>query len=172
MPIKYKLYQWPNEKSKYYQKWYAKSVVSSIITTDQIAERIQANSTLRKSDILAVLSELSEVIHNELTMGNRVMLDGIGSFKAGISSTPAETAKEWSVVSNIVGTHVIFRPETTDIITRGSRSRVAKMLLGATFEEMPEYARPGQTGSEGGETTPGGDETKPGGGDDDEGLFG
>lgn len=172
MAIRYKLYQWASENSANYQKWYGKAVVNNLISTDQIADRIQANSTLRKSDILAVLSELSEIIHNELIMGNRVMLDGIGSFKPGITSTSAETAKEWSVVSNIVGTHVIFRPETTDIITRGSRSRVAKMLLGATFEEMPEYARPGQTGSEGGETTPGGDETNPGGGDDDEGLFG
>ena len=151
MPAKYKLYQWPNSKSKFYLQWYGKSVVNAVVTTEQIADRIQRNSTLRKSDIIAVLSELSEVIHDELVVGNRVILDGIGSFKPGFTSSSAETAKEWSASSNITGTHVIFRPETEDIITRGSRSRVPKMLMGITFEEMNEYARPeGEEPEEGG----------------------
>ena len=59
----YKLVQNANEHMpEAYQKWYARPVYTGTIDLDGIAERIQRNSTAKKSDAKAVLTEMVEVI--------------------------------------------------------------------------------------------------------------
>lgn len=109
MAVNYKLYQCTRE-GKFKNMWYARATHNGTVDTDQLATIMQANCTVKRSDIVAVLTELVEVMTDQLQNSMRVKLDGFGSFKIGISSAPAESAKEFGA-GNIRGLHVLFQPE-------------------------------------------------------------
>ena len=74
-----------------YNKWYARPVYNGTVDLDWIAERIQRNSTAKKSDAKAVLTEMVEVITDALQNSQRVKIDGFGTFKIGISTRPSRS---------------------------------------------------------------------------------
>ena len=97
---------------------------------------MQNNSTVKRSDIVAVLTELSEVLRQELQRSNKVHIDGIGTFKVGIHSKGAKRAKEFNATDNIVGSRILFMPETT-IDANGNR--VKALLAGLKVKEAASY---------------------------------
>lgn len=125
----YKLYQNQNDKMPAaYQKWYARTVVTETVDLDYIAERIQRNSTAKKSDAKAVLTEMVEVIADCLKNSQRVKIDGFGAFRLGISSKGVANVNDFSAAEHVKGLHIIFQPEVeTDSSTR---RRTKKMLVG------------------------------------------
>ena len=133
--IFFKLIQNKNEEMpKAYQKWYARPVVTETIDLDYIAERIQRNSTAKKSDAKAVLTEMVEVITDALQSSQRVKIDGFGAFKVGISSRGADSEEDYSAAEHVRGLRIIFQPERqTDPSTR---KRSKKMLVGATLSDI------------------------------------
>ena len=133
--IFYKLIQNKNEEMpKAYQKWYARPVVTETVDLDYIAERIQRNSTAKRSDAKAVLTEMVEVITDALQNSQRGHIDGFGSFKVGISSRGADSEEDYSAAEHVRGLRIIFQPETqTDPSTR---KRSKKMLVGATLSNI------------------------------------
>lgn len=151
MTAKYKLYQDNRRNSNHQGEWYAKSVVSNVVTLREMAEKIQRSTTVTRSDILAVLDGLSEVMREELLNGNRILFDGIGSFKVGISSKPAPTAEEWTPARYLRGYHIVFRPETIDTVSNGVRTRSARALQGIKFEELRRYGVSGGEQQESGQ---------------------
>lgn len=151
MSVKYKLVQEMRMSSKYKGKWYARATVSNVATLQSMADKIQRSTTVTRSDILAVLSGLSDVMKEELQSGNRVILDGIGSFKVGMITKPADTAQDWTPARHLKGYRIVFRPETIDIVSSGKRTRSAKALQGIKFEELKRYQVGEITDDEGGE---------------------
>ena len=85
MSVKYRLYRNNISNTGTHRKWYARAVVSRTVGIDEIAARIQDCCTVKRSDVLAVLCELSETVRDELLAGNRVVLPGLGSFKVGLA---------------------------------------------------------------------------------------
>ena len=135
----YKLIQNMNENMvKAYQKWYAHPVVTETVDLDYIAERIQRNSTAKKSDAKAVLTEMVEVITDCLQNSQRVKIDGFGSFKIGISSRGADTVDSYSAAEHVRGMRVIFQPEVTTDPSTHKRSK--KLLQGATLSDINSLA--------------------------------
>ena len=92
-------------------KWYARVKVNKTKTMKDIAREIQDISSMRKSDVMAVLTELPDVMNKMLQEGHRVKLDGFGSFKIGIKTTPADSVKDFSVTKNIKSSHILFQPD-------------------------------------------------------------
>ena len=118
-------------------KWFGRSVVTNMIDTNGLAEIMQRNCTVKKSDILAVLAELVETMTDQLQQSVRVKLNGFGSFKIGIKRTGSDTVKDYSVAKNVKGLRVNFQPErSTD--SNGTRNK--KFLEGATVTEAPKNA--------------------------------
>ena len=117
MAISYKLMQNTNEDSAYNGQFYAKAVHTDEINLDAIAERIQRNCSMKKSDCLAVLTELVEVMKDELQASHIVRIDGLGTFKVGIRGKYAESIAKFNPNVNIVGYKVNFRPSYTTIKT-------------------------------------------------------
>ena len=115
-------------------KWYARAVSTSVINTRQLAEIMQRNCTVKRSDILAVIDELVETMRDQLQDSKRIKLDGFGSFKIGVRSIGANSAKEFSVSENIKGMRVIFSPERS---TDASGNRTKQFLQGIKVEELP-----------------------------------
>jgi len=97
--INYRLVQDKSSNPRKSGKWYAKAVIGQTVTTDQIADRIQKNCSMKKSDVVAVLSELAEVIADIVKESQRAQLDGIGCFKAGLSKCELEYMGEVETIT-------------------------------------------------------------------------
>ena len=150
MAVLYRLSQNKMSTSKAKGKWFAQAVMTGTIDTDALAEIMQRNCTVKKADILAVISELIETMQNELQNSKRVKLNGLGAFKLGIENEPggAATAAEFSASKNIKGLHVLFQPEVkTD--TTGQRRKT--FITGCTVQEAPkndvDTSKPSESGN-------------------------
>ena len=135
MSVFYRLHQDQSTGTKKSGKWYARAVPMAVADTRKLAEIVQRNCTVKKSDVLAVLEELVEVMRDQMQDSKRVKLDGFGSFKIGISSKGARSAKAFTVADNIKGMHIVFTPERS---TDAAGNRVKQFLQGAKCEELPE----------------------------------
>ena len=132
--MRFKKYQNRVKNSRMFGKWYGRAVVSEVVTTDQLADEIQRNASVKKSDVKAVLCELSEVMNQKLIQGGRVVLDGIGAFKIAISTTGADTEKEFTA-NNIKSIRIAFQPETRVV----DNHRIKSMLNGIHIREQDKY---------------------------------
>jgi len=135
MAVKYKIYQSKRSGSSY-GKWYGRAVHEGTVTVDDLADIMQDNCTVKRSDILAVISELVEVMTTQLQNSMRVKIDRFGTFKIGMTTTPALTAKEFSASTNIKNMHVLFQPELK-VDANGKRTQV--FLNGAKAQESSVY---------------------------------
>ncbi len=95
-------------------KWYPKSVlVGSAITTEQVAKRVAAESTVSPVDVRAVLTALGGVMGDYMAQGRSVKLDGIGSFYFTAATNKNGVATEKEVPAALInGVRVRFIPET------------------------------------------------------------
>lgn len=98
---------------------------------------MQANCTVKRADIVAVLSELVETMKKHLQMSHRVKLDRLGSFKIGMSTKPALTVGEFTASNNVKSVHVLFQPETK---IEKDKTRVRALLSGCKVQELPKNA--------------------------------
>ena len=134
MSVFFRLHQDKSRNTQRSGKWYARAVSTSVVNTRQLAEIMQRNCTVKRSDIMAVIEELVETMRDQLQDSKRIKLDGFGSFKIGVRSIGANSAKEFSVSENIKGMRVIFSPERAS----DSAGNLAKQFLqGAKCEELP-----------------------------------
>ena len=150
MSVKYRKVKNNRKGSATRGKIYGKAVVDGVIRTKEIAEKIGKRCTLTEPDIIAVINALETEIAYALADGKRVILDGFGSFKVGISTSPADTPKKFTI-ANIKGFHVVFAPA----IEMYMNKRIKSMLRGVKVEEMTEYNGL-DDGSDGGGTNAGG----------------
>lgn len=134
MSVKYRKVVNNRKNSKTEGKVYGRAVVDGVIDTKEIAGKISKRCTLTEPDIIAVINALETEIGYGLADGKRVVLDGFGSFKVGLTTTPADSAKKFTS-ANIKGMHVIFLPATE--MEQGKR--VKNMLRNVKAEEMTEY---------------------------------
>ena len=95
-------------------KWYPKSVlVGSAITTEQVAKRVAAESTVSPVDVRAVLTALGGVMGDYMAQGRSVKLDGSGSFYFTAATNKNGVATEKEVTAALInGVRVRFIPET------------------------------------------------------------
>lgn len=120
-------------------KWYPKSVlVGSAITTEQVAKRLAAESTVSPADVRAVLTALGDVMGDYMAQGRSVKLDGIGSFYFTASTNKNGVATEKEVTAKLInGVRVRFIPETR---FRGSgKGRVSMRSLSDVDIEWEEW---------------------------------
>jgi len=137
MAVFYKLYQDNRETSKFKGKWYARAVHTGTVGIDDLADEMQANCTVKRADIVAVLSELVETMKTHLQMSHRVKLDRLGTFKIGINTKPAATIKDFTVNDNVKAVHVLFQPETK---IEKNKTRVKALISGCRVKELPKNA--------------------------------
>ncbi|MFC0875866.1 HU family DNA-binding protein [Saccharicrinis sp. FJH2] len=91
------------------KKFFASFSSNGEITLKRLSERIAQISTVSRTDTLAVLTALLEVVPQELTEGQTVRLGDLGSFSINISSEGSDTADKVTA-ANIRGAKVVFRP--------------------------------------------------------------
>ena len=153
MSVLYRLSKVTSPKAKGYGKWYPRAVITQTVDTEMLAAIMQRNCTLKKADIVAVISELIETMADQLQDSKRVKLNGFGSFKIGIRGEGADSAADFSTSKNIKGLHVLFQPE---VKTDGSGLRQKTFITGCSVQEAPkndvDTTKPANSGSNGGST--------------------
>ena len=146
-----------NSHSLAYRKYFTKAVYdNSFIETEQLAEFIQTQASVKKSDIKAVLDELGGAMKHFFEMGQKIRLDGIGIFKVGFSSIGVARIEDCGA-ANITTRRVLFQPETTRVVvgqekkTDGSVKQryvnAITLLKDVTFEETHDNAMNASTPS-------------------------
>ena len=78
--------------------------------SDELARLIERNCSVKRSDVLAVLAELSDVIAQKLADSHRVRLAGIGSLMVGLNGQPCSDPTQYDA-SYVTGLHLCFKPE-------------------------------------------------------------
>ena len=135
--------------------YYGRAVQIQAIGTDQLADIIQRNCTLKKSDVVAVINELVEVMTDQLQNSVTVKLDGFGTFKIGLKTVGADKPENFSISRNVKGLRVNFvsagkKDQATNKVTR-------TFLGGATLQKYDpskvdttkkEDVVPGESGSD------------------------
>ena len=153
MSVFYRLSKVTSPKAKGCGKWYPRAVITQTVDTEMLATIMQRNCTLKKADIVAVISELIETMADQLQDSKRVKLNGFGSFKIGIRGEGADSAADFSISKNIKGLHVLFQPE---VKTDGSGLRQKTFITGCSVQEAPkndvDTTKPANSGSNGGST--------------------
>ena len=151
-----------SSNAKCYGKYYAKPVYDQkFIDTDKIADFIQSQASLKRSDIRAAIDELGCAIKHFLELGQKVRLNGIGIFKVGFSSI-GTTEKEDCGAQTITTRRVLFQPETERVVVGQTVNKqgkitqkfvIAKTLVkDVVFEETYDTSlQPEASGGEGGE---------------------
>ena len=134
-----------SHNAKTYGKYYAKATYDEkFIETDEIADFIQTQATLKRSDIKAALDELGAAMKHFLEMGQKIRLAGIGIFKVGFSSIGVSDPDDCTA-STITSRRVLFQPEIERIVVGSTVKENGKivqkyvnakaLLKDVTFEE-------------------------------------
>lgn len=145
MAIRYRKLQNKREGSKTFGKWYGRAVMLDTISTKELAREISHSTTVTYSDVVAVLTEMGVVMKNHLQNSHRVVLDGIGAFKVGLRTAPAETSGEFTG-NNIKGYRINYQPEVrfnaTGVNEKGNRTGfyIKDFLEGVVAREVPKNA--------------------------------
>jgi len=157
MSIKYRLHKDTRATSKSFGKWYARSITMGTVTTNELAQIMQDNCTVKRSDIRAVLDELSQTIRLQLQDSKSVRIDGLGTFRIGLSSKGADSAEKFNVKEHVTKLRILFQPETTAI---DMNRRSAELLRGCKVSELP-LNTVEKTSGQGGSTTPDSGDERP-----------
>ena len=113
-------------------KYVARVVHHDVIDTDMIAQRIQDNCTVKRADVLAVLSELQVVLKNSLQNGDIVKLDYIGRLKLEIEGHPVADPRDFDPQTDIYNLRLHLIPESR-------RGRQA-LYEGVRYREARQYS--------------------------------
>ena len=155
---------WREKFNKLTNTYTVSVVTTHSVSTRKLAERIEKESSVSISDVMAVLYSLPHIIKDELSKGGSVKLDGVGSFsmsaqcnKTGVA-TPEKTSPE-----QITNLKVVFRPERQKVITPKGKMMVNSLLptdLHWTYlaKDKDDTTPSGGDEPSGGDTPSGGDE--------------
>lgn len=93
-------------------KYVARVAHLQTVTNEMIEEEVQANCTVKRSDVKAVLTELAETLRRHLQDGDIVKLDEIGTLKLEITSKPVDNKSDFSATEHITGVKLHIIPES------------------------------------------------------------
>lgn len=143
-----------NKKTEVY---YPRAItIGTAINTDQIAEALADRSTVTKTDVKAVLTEMADVMSQYMAQGKSVKLEGLGSFRLGLNTKGVKNEEDFDFQTQLQRVKVNFTPETTYPASTGAatRSMVSNSLEWIEYDKALTTA----DSSEGGTSSGGGSE--------------
>ena len=163
-----------SHNAKSYGKYYATAVYDNhFIGTEELAEFIQTQASVKKSDIKAVLDELGAAMKHYFELGQKVKLDGIGIMKVGFSSIGVARIEDCTSAT-ITTRRVLFQPETERVVVGQEKKpdgsvkqkyvNAITLLKDVVFEETHDNAMNAEPEGDDESGTEGGSNTGNGGG--------
>lgn len=98
-----------------------KAGTAKVMDIDALAVDIQTNCALTTGDVKHTIEALVEQLRKVLTQGNKVKIEGLGTFHMTLTCLPGETEKECTV-KNIKRVNVRFIPDKAMKLVNASRS--------------------------------------------------
>lgn len=117
-----------NKKTEVY---YPRAItIGTAINTDQIADALADRSTVTKTDVKAVLTEMADVMSQYMAQGKSVKLEGLGSFRLGLNTKGVKNEEDFDFQTQLQHVKVNFTPETIYPASTGAatRSMVSKNI--------------------------------------------
>ena len=156
-----------SHNAKSYGKYYATAVYDNhFIGTEELADFIQQQASVKKSDIKAVLDELGAAMKHYFELGQKVKLDGIGIMKVGFSSIGVARIEDCTSAT-ITTRRVLFQPETERVVVGQEKKsdgsvkqkyvNAITLLKDVVFEETHDNAMNAEPEDEEDSETEGGD---------------
>lgn len=143
MAISYRVAQNTMKGTKYYNKYYGKAVILGKVTTDDLCEEIAHSTTITEADARAFMAELKVVLKAHLCNSQKVIVDGLGTFRPSIKTSMVDDKKDFNA-TKITKYRIRFEPEkkfvaTSELTEKGHRkgAYVYKILEGATAQVLP-----------------------------------
>ncbi|MBO5548302.1 MAG: hypothetical protein J5954_01555 [Prevotella sp.] len=116
IPYQYYLRQDKSSNPRKSGKYYAKRFNPTVLGTRGLAEHMIGHGLIaERSEVEDVLNALQTCIPELLQQGMNVKLQGLGTFRATLSSRGAESADAYSVQKHVKGIHMRFIPDQTDL---------------------------------------------------------
>ena len=116
-------------------KAYANGQVREKLSTDKFVAHVAShNSVFSKGTIKGVLSDIACCLREQLLGGNKVHLEGLGTFGFTISSKGAESMEKFTS-ANIMKINIIFTPDVDlenlidDAVFEPVASRIAQAAV-------------------------------------------
>lgn len=95
MAVKYDIYVTPSSSEEEVEPtYYAKVIPRGTVTTSQLAQLIERESTLTTGDVRMVLASLSYHLGESLLHGDRVHLEGLGFFQLSVTAPVVKDPKK------------------------------------------------------------------------------
>lgn len=136
--------------------------VGTPVETKEVAERLAQISTVSKSDVAAVLGDLSGVLADFMKQGKSVRLDGLGTFRLTLDTTGVKEEKDFNFDKQVKAVRVQFTPQREGNTKRGEA--ITRGMVSTGIEWLPLSAEAATTD----DTDEGTDDTQqPGGGGED-----
>lgn len=129
MSINYEIHTISNSQGSGTACHFARIVEGSPMTAQQLEHLIQDNSTLKKGDIEATLSELREQMVRELSQGHRFYIPNVGYFSLSVKLDADGKAVEKVSGKDLHLHNINFRPEASLLQEVGSKVRFRRARL-------------------------------------------
>ena len=108
--FRFKMTRLKNSSRDYDGLWFPKAVHPITETTEYLLKEIPKNCSLKRSDLLAALNELSEFLLHHLRQGEIVDIDGIGRFKLEVKGQGVFSPDDFDERTDISGYVCHFTP--------------------------------------------------------------
>jgi predicted histone-like DNA-binding protein len=108
--FKYQMTKLRNASREYDGLWFPKALHPITVTTEELLKEIPKSCSLKKSDLLAALTELSEFLLRHLRQGEVVDLDGIGRFKLEVKGQGVISPDDFDEQTDVSGYVCHFTP--------------------------------------------------------------
>lgn len=98
----------PHDKNS--GKWFAKTLSAGVAHTEDIARRIEMNTTFTRGEVKGMMDALADTMTEMLQEGMTVVIDGFGRFQLSAESLPAKDPASFHLSTNVKGVKCRFRP--------------------------------------------------------------
>ena len=120
-----------NEHSPIFGKYTARPVYpDEFVDLNVVAEFIQEQASVKRSDCKAVIDEMGKAIKHFLGMGCKVKIDGLGIFKPGLSSKAVNHLEDWNQAEHLKSTKLLFTPDKIKV----GKKKVAEAISEVTWQ--------------------------------------
>ena len=99
-----------NASREYNGLWFPKALHPVTVTTEELLKEIPKSCSLKRSDLLAALTELSEFLLRHLRQGEVVDIDGIGRFKLEVKGQGVISPDDFDEQTDVSGYVCHFTP--------------------------------------------------------------
>lgn len=131
IPFQYYLVQDKSSNPKKSGKWYGKRFMPVTLGTRGLAEHMLNHGVIaERSEVEDVLNGLVTCIPELLKQGVNVKLQGLGTFRATLSSRGAESIEKYNIQKHVRGVHMRFIPDSTNLDNMTSKKFKTQCALG------------------------------------------